>query len=571
MSDKKAKQGIELWMKGDGERGTTKSHWQECANNLQPDRNDYTAEKTPGQKRLQYIYDSHPMWCLDQFVAGCHSQITSSNVMWFWLRLEDERTDSIVRVRQWLEMASMAMYGVFNSPRYNFASQSAELYADVGNIGTACMAALEGRDGMPLFSTRHMKECVFFENEEDRVDTVVRRWTTWTARQAYQKWGEACGETVAKAAMDPKTAMRTFPFLHLVRPRSDRRPDRADAKNMVFESVYIGEADQCVISESGFREFPYMTPRFSKLSNEIYGRGRGMIALPDVKMLYEAKKLVIKAAQKIIDPPLDVPNDTYLLGVRTVPGSINYRPRNLRPDDGIRPIQTEANIPIGSDLIQQIKDAIGRVFYVDILRMPTDPDDPSSEGKGSTATYWAQRREKEFMAMSPFLARVRAELAGPLIDRTFAMLWRKSAALKFGPGSPFPPPPPELAGQKYRVEYVSPIELAQRASQDDVVDMILQTQLQMRQIDPQSPIVADFEAILRGKARRHNAPWDTLKSPEQMQQDAEQRQQAEEAMAQHAALANVAKAAKDGSAAVANLSNAGGAGAGNDNGQQAAA
>lgn len=566
--DDKAKEVIQLWERGYGESGTTRTHWQECANNLQPDRNDYIAEKTQGQKRLQYIYDSHPMWCLDQFVAGCHSQITSSNVMWFWLRLEDDRVDRLVPVRQWLEMASMAMYAVFNSPRYNFASQSAELYADIGNIGTACMGALEGRDGMPLFSTRHMKECVFFENDEDRVDTVVRRWTTWTARQAFQKWGAACGETVAKAAKEPATANQKFPFLHAVRPRAERRSDRADSKNMVFESLYVNEKDGCTITESGFREFPYLTPRLSKLSNETYGRGRGMIALPDVKMLYESKKLLIKAAQKVIDPPLDVPNDTYLLGIRTVPGSINYRPRNMRPDDGIRPILTQGEIPIGHELIQQIKDAIGKVFYVDILRMPTDPDDPSSEGKGSTATYWAQRREKEFMAMSPFLARVRSELGGPLIDRTFAMLWRKSMAMKFGPGSPFPPPPAEIAGQKYRVEYVSPIELAQRASQDDVVDMILQTQSQMRQIDQDSPIIADFEAILRGKARRHNAPWDTLKSPEQMQQEAEQKAQAEQAMQDHMAAANLAKAAKDGTGAIKNLSDAG---AGNDNAGQEAA
>ena len=563
--DDKAKEIIGMWDRGNSDRGTTISHWQDCANYMQPNRNDYLAEKSPGQKRMQYVYDSAPIWCREQFAAGCHSQITSTTLMWFSLRVDDSSLDKQQDVRQWLELASAAMYAVFNSPRYNFASQSAEIYDDLGTIGTACMGMVEGKDGMPLFSTRHMKECVFFENEEDRVDTLVRRWT-WTARQAVSKWGDKAGEKVVKAFQEkPDTK---FPFMHSVQPRAKRNSARSDAKHMPFESVYVSADDATTISEGGFPEFPYLTPRYAKITGEIYGRGPGMTALPDVKMLNEAKKLVIKAAQKVIDPPLDVPDDTYLLGVKTVPGSINFRPRNLRPDDGIRPIMTQGNIGIGTELLEGLRNEIARVFFVDILRMPTDIEDPSSDGKGSTATYWMQRREKEFMAMSPFLARTRSELCGPLIDRTFAMMWRKSMLMKFGPGSPFPPPPAQLRGAKLRVDYVSPIELAQRSSQGDAIDKILARQQQLRTIDPNSPIIADFEAIMRLTAQEANAPASALKSPEQLQQEAEQQAQAEQAMQNHMAVANLAKSAKDGSAAVKNMADAGG---GNDNqGQEAA-
>jgi hypothetical protein len=202
--------------------------------------------------------------------------------------------------------------------------------------------------------------------------------------------------------------------------------------------------------------------------------------------------------------------------------------------------------------------------------MPVDPEDPASEGKGSTATYWLQRRDKEMMMISPMLSRQQAEASGPLIDRVFAIGWRRSKARRFGPGSPFPPPPAALSGVPLRVEYVSPIALAQKSTQMDGVTRLMQLQAQLKQMDPGSGIILDGEAILRIAGRDFNAPAAVLKSAETLQQEAQAKAEAEQAMANHAALANVASAAKDGSAALKNVADVTGEGA-NANDQQAAA
>ena len=73
-----------------------------------------------------------------------------------------------------------------------------------------------------------------------------------------------------------------------------------------------------------------------KASNEIYGRSPAMTALPDVKMLNEMSKTTIKAAQKQVDPPLLVPDDGFLLPVRTVPGGLNFYRSGTR--DRIEPL-----------------------------------------------------------------------------------------------------------------------------------------------------------------------------------------------------------------------------------------
>ena len=551
--DGKASEIIKLWEQGDGDRGTWKSHWQRVTDYMQPDRNDYVTQKSPGQKRMRKIYDSHPIWCLEQFVAGCDSLLTSSTLQWFFLRCDDDRIDKVARVRAWFEAASAAMYAVFNSSRHNFSPEQQSLYGDLGAVGTGVQAILESKRSGILFSTRHLKECVIYENEEGRVDTLIRRWE-WTAKQAWQTWGSAAGNGVAEAMKDkPDTK---FVFYHAVRPRMKRDPQRAGNLNMAFESIYVSEADKRVISESGFQEFPYCVPRLSKITGESWGRGRGMTALPDVQMLNELMKLVIESGQLLVRPPYQLPDDGYILPIRAAPGSLIFYRAGLRQTDRLQKVDGGGQFDVGENMIEALHNSIARIFYVDLFRMPTDPSDPNSEGKGSTATYWLQRRDKEMMQLSPMLTRLNSEDSGPKIERVFAMMWRQSVAKRFGPGAYFPPPPPELSGQKWHAEYVSPIAIAQKSSRLDSVKQLIAQQAEIRQIDPQSPIYMDWQSIMRMSADDLNAPAGALKTDEQLQAEAQQQAEAEAAMQNHMALANVAQAAKDGTGAVKNLADA---------------
>lgn len=543
-----ARDRIRKWERGKTDRVTFDTLWQQTANVSFPNRSDYITTKTPGQKRMQYIYDSSPVWMTEQHAAGIHSLLTSTSLQWGWLRTEDDRLNADQECRAWLDDTSMTMFSLFSSAKLNFAAQSYEVFLDTGSIGQACMGVLDGATG-PLFTTRHMKECVLFENDEDRIDGNIRQWQ-WTARQAFERWGAAAGPAVYNA-YSKGDEERKLTFLHSVLPRQKRDPQRADKQNMAWESLYICVDDATEIAEGGFREFAYACPRFSRASGETYGRGPGTVALPDVQMLNELVKLVLKSAQKIIDPPLQVPDDGFLMAIKTLPGSINYY--RASSQNKIEPVTTNGNVPIGLELLNALKAQIARTYYVDMLRMPVDPNDPASEGKGITATYWLQRREKEMMMLSPVVARMQSEFCDPVFDRVFAMQMRKSIAKKFGPGSPFKPPPQKLAKAKLRVEYVSPLALAQKSTQMDAVTRLLQFALQIRQIDPQAPVIIDFDYAQRLAGRDWNAPAQLLLTPEQVAAAQQKQAAAEAAMNAHAALANVASAAKDGSVAAKNL------------------
>ncbi len=550
--DDLARDVMQLWERLDGERGTWRAHWQDCANYMQPERRDYIMALPQGGKRMERIFDSTPVLAHQQFAAGVHALLTSPTLQWFWLKPADERLMDNDDVMSWLNEVSTRMYGLFSSEKHNFASQSNELYLDIGLIGTGVMAVLESQRSGILFSCRNLKECVIDENEEDRVDTLVRRWT-YTAKQAFQAWGASAGPAVL-AALE-HSPQRQMDFLHAVRPRLRRDPARSDAKHKPFESVYVAALDGTIISQGGFDEFPYMVPRFSKASGETYGRGPGMTVLPDVKMLNEMARTVLKAAQKVVDPPLNVPDDGYLMAVKTTPGSLNYYRPGSR--DRIEPIQTHGDVRLGLDMLDSYRTAIMRGFYVEWMMMPSDPHDPASAGKGVTATYVLQQRDEKMRLLSPMLARLQSEFLGPLIDRVFSILWRQSKAMNFAPGAPLPMPPQVLSGTAIKTEYVSPIAVAQRSSQLDSVMRLVQTALMLAQADPEAPKTLDVDAILRLTAKDLNTPTAALKSAERVQAEAQARAQAAAEMNAHAQAASLAGAAKDGTQAVKNLATAG--------------
>ena len=135
-TDARAKEVIDDWNRLDGDRGTWKTHWQDCADLTNTNRADYVFQRTPGMKRQTKIYDATPVWARRQFQNGLHSYLTSPAVQWFALRADSERLNMVPAVRAWLDAVTAVLYNLFSSPRFNFAAQSDEVYGDLGCIGT---------------------------------------------------------------------------------------------------------------------------------------------------------------------------------------------------------------------------------------------------------------------------------------------------------------------------------------------------------------------------------------------------------------------------------------------------
>tara|TARA_E500000305_G_scaffold2907_1_gene2750 strand:- start:221 stop:913 length:693 start_codon:yes stop_codon:yes gene_type:complete len=139
-----------------------------------------------------------------------------------------------------------------------------------------------------------------------------------------------------------------------------------------------------------------------------------------------------------------IPDDGFMLPVRTVPGGLNFYRAGSR--DRIEPLSTGANNPITLNMIQDRQLAIQKTFYVDQLLM--------SQGGNMTATEVLQRNEEKMRLLGPVLGRLQSELLQPLIERVFNILMRANV---------FQPAPEILQGMTIDIEYVSPLAKAQRS------------------------------------------------------------------------------------------------------------
>ena len=326
-----------------GRRATWETHWQEVADYMLPRKADITKRRSRGDKRMERIFDSSPLQALELLASSLHGMLTNPSTPWFTLRfkkLEDSNDDE---AKLWLEEATEIMYTAFN--RSNFQQEIFELYHDLITFGTAAMFIEEDEDDLVRFSTRHIDEIYVAENKKGTIDTIYRKFHM-TSRALVQKFGDKVSQDIRTLAT--KNPYEEIDIIHVVYPRDEFNPKKKDKANMPFESIYFEYKGGNELSVSGFKEFPFVVPRYLKASNEVYGRSPAMTALPDVKMLNEMCKVTIKAAQKQVDPPLLVPDDGFLLPVRTVPGGLNFYRSGTR--DRIEPLNIGANNPLGLNM-----------------------------------------------------------------------------------------------------------------------------------------------------------------------------------------------------------------------------
>ena len=514
-------------------RSTWESHWQEVADVMLPRKAEITRQRARGDKRSTQIFDATAVHALELLAASLHGMLTSSANRWFSLRFKETGLNDSDEAKEWLEDATKRMYDVI--AKSNFQQEIFECYHDLIAFGTSCLMIEEDQEDVLTFSARHIKEIYIQENRKGYVDTLYRRFKM-SAQATVEKFGI---ENVSKEIVNvlKKAPFDDIDLVHVIRPRLDFDPQKQDKANMPFQSIYFEYGSGHVISIGGFKENPYVIPRYLKASTEQYGRSPGMNALPDVKVLNKMVEHSLKAAAKQIDPPLLIPDDGMLAPIRMSPGSINYYRSGSR--DRIEPLNINANTAVTLNTENQRRDAINKMFHIDQLVV--------TENRNMTATEVLQRQEEKMRILGPVLGRLQSELLSPLVTRVFNIMLRNQL---------FMPSPDILTQQELNIEYVSPMALAQRGQELqslmkglELFGSLAQTMPVMDYID-EDGLVKQIISILGlpAKVIKSDAQVQQLRA-ERAEQEAQQmemqQQMAETQMAKNAAP--MAKVVQDGS------------------------
>jgi hypothetical protein len=439
-----AKEIFTRWKSAKNKRSNWEWQWQDVLKYVVPHKDFVTKQRSvQGEQLDPNVYDTTARMANQTMASGFQGNLTNPATRWFNLRLQKPELNEQKEIKLWLSTVQNTMFDVFSSS--NFDEQIHECYVDLGSAGTSILFEVEDPIDIIRFNCVHISEASIGEDHNERVTEVYRQYS-YTAIQAFQKWGDKSPKSVHDKLKGKHYDDQIF-FLHAVFPREFRDASSSTSNNLPYASVHMELESQEIISEGGFHENPFMVTRFFKVSGDPYGYSPGILMLPDIKMLNIITKTIIRAAQKIVDPPLILPHDGFLLPLNTVPAGINYKISG-NPNDKIEPLMTGANIPVGREEQADLRNAINKSYFVDLFLTLADK-------RNMTATEVVERVQEKMLMLGPVLGRLQSEMLDPIIERTFNILLRKNL---------IPLPPPILEDEDFTVEYISPLANAQRGA-----------------------------------------------------------------------------------------------------------
>jgi hypothetical protein len=285
--------------------------------------------------------------------------------------------------------------------------------------------------------------------------------------------------------------------------------------------------DKLQISEKGFREMPYLVPRWEKLVGEVYGRSPAWNALSDIRMINSMSETMIRAAQKEVDPPLLMADDGVLMPLQTFPSGVNIGGVDENGNPRVRPMVSGTRLDIGLEMMEQRRDSIRKAYFIDqfIEREGVQP---------LTATESLHRQENRLRLTGPQTRRLEDEYLSQLINRVYGIMDRRGL---------LPPPPEVLDGQEIDIEYVSPIANTQRSQQLLSYQRWFNLIAPVAQVNPEVLDILDSDDMARVGAEFSGVPQSSIRTTQEVALIREGRAQQQEAAAQQQALIQAADTA----------------------------
>ena len=514
------------------ERSSWLSHWQEIATYQTPRTSRFFwTDTNKGQKKHQSIYDNTAIFAHRTLAAGMMSGMTSPARPWFRLALRDKDLMEFAPVKTWLYEAAGLMRAVFSAS--NTYPALHQCYEELGAFGTWANFVQPDFDNVLHHFPLTVGEYTLATDDRGNVNTLQRD-AQMTVGQLVRKFGKANCSAAVRNLYDRGMLDAWVPIFHFVTPREEYDPRKKDNLNMPWASIYMEHATDNTdkfLSESGYKRFPALCPRWRVVTGNVYGDSPGMECLGDVKQLQLEQLRKAQAIDYQVNPPLQVPIAYKDQANKRLPGGVMYVDQNS-PGGGVRTAY-EVNVRLDYLLadIQDTRERIRSSYYADLfLMLQNQPADGRM-----TATEVAERHEEKLLMLGPVLERLQGELLAPLIDITFDRM-REAGML--------PPPPEEIAGQDLNVEFISTLAQAQRAVAAAGTDRLLSTIGQMVAVWPEMRHKINAMQVVDDYADMYGVNPKVIASDEDAQAKLQAEQQAAQAAQAGAAAAQAVDSVK---------------------------
>lgn len=501
------------------ERGIFDEHCEEVATVCMPmHRNTFLGWSwiTPYVKKTSQQFDATATLAAQRFASVIESLLTPQNSLWHRLVPYEPTLRKNRVVVEYLERVNDILRRRRNRPIANFVGQVQMAYLSLGLYGNAGLFIDEYEDGTaPRYKYLHIGNTYFVENHQGQVDAFYRFFKL-TARNAIRQFGEdALPKSITDKAKQQTGASETFEFLHCVVPRDDYEPGRVDLKGKKWASFYFATADKKFLSEGGYRVFPAAISRYMQAPQEVYGRGPAMLVLPQIKLLNEEKKAIIKQAHRALDPPIMAADDGVIGTFSLRNGAVNYGSMSPEGRPLVAPL-FPGDIAVGEKMMEMDGGIIQDAFLITLFQILVKTPQMS-------ATEVLERAREKGMLLAPTGGRQQAEFLGPMISRELDLALAQRQV---------PSMPPQLveAGGQLVVEYDNPMSRMQRAEYAAGFLRALQTASEYAQLTGDTGPLDwfNFDKAMPDIMDISGSPMSWTNTPEQVAQARQQKQQEKE-------------------------------------------
>jgi len=507
---------------------------------------------TPGSPLTGKVFDSLSFTAPQILAASLHANLTNPSTRWAKAAMRQEDLRSMDAVQDWSDDCSLRMDRARSAS--NFTSTAGEVYLELPVFGTGALLIegkppvrsvrwAKGKDGwVPTgfqvfagfqYTAVPLGTYVIGEGRDGRVNTLIRE-----VSKSVHAWAEEFGES----RLPPSWAslLRDKPdeqkkLIHAVYPRTTDLWGQA-ATAMPFASVYFAEEGKRLVFESGYHTFPYAVPRWLKATGELYGRGQGHLALPDILILNERVEIRQWDWKMRLNPPLFQRPNAVRGDLNWTPGGRNYVDR---PKEDIHIHYQPSSIAEALEQENRLEAKIRSTFFVDqILALPAPADDKIG---GMSPYEVARRMEQVFRVLGPVYGNLEPEWLHAIVAREFDLMFR---------GGAFEPPPAAiLMRPDADIDFVfdSPMSRAQRADDAAAVESAFATTGQLAQLlqDPAVWDNLDVDEGLRTIYEVRGVPAKVLKGADAVAETRAVRQEAMQQQQQQGDVLAASQVAKN--------------------------
>lgn len=518
------------------ERSSFDTLWQEVAERVLPDHGWFSVqERTQGSKNSQNQYDSTAQIASERHASAIDSLMTPRGSKWHRITASIAELNDDDTVRQYFDQVEEVLFRERYSPHADFAGQVHDVYLSGGVFGNAALFVEDRVGGGMRYRSLPLAEVYFSIDQWGQVDTIHREFKL-TARAAYQRYGEELPEDIKRCV--EKEPLRKFTFLHCIKP-NDQRKGLVGPQSMAYLSYELALDGKKIMKQGGYQSWPMPVYRYQMAPGEWYGRGWACQVLPEIKMLNEARKAIIKGAEKVVNPPLLL-HDEGGLSVGTNakgmtpdlrPGGLNYYGVSAEGRPLIQPLVTGARIDIGLDFLQAMQAVVNDAALLSLFQILV-------QAPQMTATEVRARMQEKGQLLAPTIGRAQSEFLGKLIEREIDILARQNLL----------PPMPDVLMEydgEYRIEYDSPLNRLQKVEEIEAVDIWLQGLAPLAQFEPEILDNVETDELARHRGRVLGVPEKILADLKVIDAKRQNRAKQQQAAQMAATAPGLATAIKD--------------------------